>query len=137
MAAAIPWGDALDLGNDDLDAEHHLQIGLVNAFTDAAGDSREAAAAVVMLEELRDASRLHFSSEEALMRQHGFAGAAAHADDHRRLLVWLAATAQALDSGDAEVTKAIADDLRRWLSAHILGADRRLAEFLVQVSAAV
>jgi hemerythrin-like metal-binding protein len=137
MAAAIPWGDALDLGQDDLDGEHHLQIGLVNAFGDAASDAREAAAAVMMLEELRDASRLHFQSEEALMARHRYPAREAHADDHRRLLAWLQATGQALDSGDVEVTRALADELRRWLAGHILGADRRLAEFLITVSATV
>jgi hemerythrin len=126
MTEAHVWNERLDLGHEAMDHEHHLQIGLVSAFVDAA-EQRRPALARRLAEQLVAYSVVHFGSEELLMEGSGFAGRAGHAAEHAEFLAQMRELARAFGAGEEDVAIASAIDLRAALAAHMNDADRRLA----------
>jgi hemerythrin len=126
MQEAHAWNDRLDLGHEAMDHEHHLQIGLVSAFIDAA-EGRRPGLARRLAEQLVAYSAVHFGSEELLMEGSGFAGIAGHAAEHAEFLAQMRDLSRAFGSGGEDAALASAIELRAALAAHMNDADRRLA----------
>jgi hemerythrin len=121
-----PWNERLDLGNEALDHDHHTQLQLVTAFTDAVEQGRPALARKLG-EQLRDYSRAHFRSEELLMTTRGYDQAIAHGAEHDTLLSRIAEVNDALLEGNNALAVSLALDFRTDLSKHIADANRRVA----------
>ena len=126
MPEAHAWNERLELGHYAMDHEHHLQVGLVSAFIDAA-EQRRPLVARKLAEQLVAYSVVHFGSEELLMEASAFAGRAGHAGEHEEFLEQMRALAADFVHGEEDVAVASAIDLRAALAAHMNDADRRLA----------
>jgi hemerythrin len=126
MPEAHAWNERLDLGHEGMDHEHHLQVGLVSAFIDAA-EQRRPAMARKLAEQLVAYSTVHFGSEELLMESSGFAGRAGHTAEHAEFLEQMRVLAEDYAQGEENLAVASAIDLRAALAAHVNDADRRLA----------
>jgi hemerythrin len=126
MVEAHVWNERLDLGNEAMDHEHHLQIGLVSAFVDAV-EQRRPAMARRFAEQLLSYSAVHFGSEDLLMEGSVYADREAHGREHEQFLEQMRELQRAFDAGETEAATAAALDLRGALAAHISDADRRLA----------
>ena len=72
MEEAHAWDERLDLANEAMDHEHHLQIALLSGFTDAV-EQRRPWLARRLAEQLVRYSAVHFGSEELLMEASGYA----------------------------------------------------------------
>ncbi|MCR6632632.1 MAG: bacteriohemerythrin [Magnetospirillum sp.] len=123
--AVTAWSEAYGVGNAMLDADHRILINVINQLQDAieTGQSREVVATVLNV--LAEYTEHHFRREEALM------AAAAYPElDHHRLAHrafeervrnlrdrWLGSERGALDEEVLEL-------LKKWLTEHILGADK-------------
>lgn len=76
-------------------------------------------------------ARWHFLEEENVMRAAGYAGYGDHKSDHQRLLQDAEDFAASLRDGPgSEDGPAIVSYFKYWLTGHMAGADRGLAEFL-------
>lgn len=128
MSENHPWNPRLDLGIEALDHDHHTQIALLAAFTDALEQGRPALARRLG-EELGSYSRAHFRSEELLMEAKQYAAAAEHASEHEQLLSRIAEVNAAHEAGNVELALSLALDFRTALAAHMNDADRRVAEY--------
>lgn len=125
MAETHVWNERLDLGHEAIDHEHHLQIGLLSAFIEAAEAGRPSLARR-FVDELLSYSVVHFSSEEWLMESAGFAGRIGHATSHAELLQRMRELRQALGEGLEGPALTSAIELRADLAAHMDEADRIL-----------
>ncbi len=128
MVEAHVWNEKLDLGNDAMDQEHHLQIGLVSALAEAV-EQRRPSMARRLVEHLARYSTVHFGSEELLMDARVIAvpERAKHAAEHASLMQRIDELDHALAEGDDDVALATALDLRAAFAAHIVDSDRSLA----------
>ena len=135
MVESHVWNERLDLGNEAMDHEHHLQIGLVSAFVDAV-EQRRPGLARRFAEQLLSYSAVHFGSEDLLMEGSAYADRDAHGREHERFLEQMRELQRALDAGETDVATAAALDLRGALAAHIGDADRRLASHVTVPRAA-
>lgn len=136
MVEAHVWNERLDVGNEAMDHEHHLQIGLVSAFVDAV-EQRRPALARRFAEQLLSYSGVHFASEDLLMEGSAYADRQAHGRDHEAFLEQMRELARAFGAGETESAIAAALDLRGALAAHIADADRRLASHVAPPRAGV
>jgi len=127
MTEGHPWSDWLEVGEADLDNDHHLQVRLLNSLVDALEEGRPWLA-TRLAAHLRDASRAHFESEEGRMRQTGDPERVEHQRQHDALLQDMAEVVEAVDEEDHAEAIAAAMDLRSSLAGHIGSSDRRLAE---------
>lgn len=113
-----------------LDAEHALQIDLVEALGRAVAEGKSREVAEEILEKLLDYTRVHFLAEELMMRMEGYPAYEAHLAEHGELLAELRRF-QAAHEGEARhMTGDAVVGLRSWLGGHVRTQDRALANFL-------
>jgi len=124
------WKRDLKLGVPELDAEHGLQIALVDALEDAVAQGRERELADGILEKLLDFTNVHFLAEELMMRLHEYPQYEAHIAEHDRLVKELEDLRQSYRAGDRGVTLEVIHQLRSWLRGHIETKDLAFARFL-------
>jgi hemerythrin len=110
-----------------MDHEHHLQIALVSAFTEAL-EQRRPWMARRMAEELTGYSNAHFMSEELLMEARGWPGLEQHAAEHRRLLEKIGEMSQAFLDGNEDLALSLSLDVRSALAGHMADSDRMLVQ---------
>lgn len=125
MIEAHAWNEKLDLGHEAMDHEHHLQIALVSALTDAI-EQRRPALARKLAAQLMSYSKIHFGSEEVLMEASAYPGMADHAEEHRTLLEAVNEVEGALEREETDLALAFAVELRAGLAGHMTGSDQRL-----------
>src|SRR5512143_4228374 len=116
-------------GLPQIEREHELQLALVDAFERAAG-SNERIEAGRILEEMADLSEAHFLAEELVMRLHQYPALEEHAAEHVRLIREMNELLRQNAAGSLEITLALAERLRRTLTAHLRGTDHALATFM-------
>lgn len=126
MTAGHAWSDWLEIGDAELDNDHHLQMRLVTSLVDAVEEGRPWLANR-LARHLRDASAEHFEEEERRMRRDRDPEQPAHRRDHDALLALMDELIAEVEGGDAARAVAAALDLRSTLAAHIGTWDRRLA----------
>ncbi len=112
-----------------LDAEHALQIDLVEALGRAVAEGKSAEVADEILEKLLDYTRVHFLAEELMMRMEGYPAYEAHLAEHGELLAELHKVRAAHDQAQPMTSDAV-DGLRSWLGGHVRTQDRAFANFL-------
>ncbi len=129
MANPDNGGDT-DTGHPVMDGEHRVQIGLMTAFRDAIGGGRGEAAAGEILDQLLDYSKVHFMSEQLLMRLYEYGDYESHMADHDRMLQEMETMRDSFRTGDAEFDPQTVDTLIKGLIAHISRTDGPLGRYL-------
>jgi hemerythrin-like metal-binding protein len=127
VIGAHAWNEQLDLGNEDLDHEHHLQIALVSALADAIEQSRPGEARR-LAGQLVAYSGMHFGSEELIMTTSSYPDRQRHLEEHRVLSQAMLEVEGALERDERELALAFALDVRAGLAGHIAGSDHALAD---------
>lgn len=126
MTDGHAWSDWLEVGDTDLDNDHHLQMRLVSSLVDAVEEGRPWLAHR-LAEHLRAASAVHFDEEEGRMRRDGDPERAEHQREHDALLKLMDELRAEVVGGDEAAAVAVALDLRSRLAGHIGTFDRRFA----------
>jgi len=121
------WSERLDLGNDTLDSEHHLQIALVSALAEAIEQGRPWMARR-LVEQLAGYSAAHFTGEEVLMESAGFRSLEQHRQEHHAILGHIDEIKSLLTTAENELAQAMALDLLAGLGSHIAASDRQFTE---------
>lgn len=125
----FPWNEHFHTGLDVIDAQHRRLVALLNELASHFAFGRATQSFDTLLAALADYAAYHFATEEAIWRDALSDGDefAAHLRAHagftsfvegKRALGTLADEAQAAE---------VLEFLVRWLAAHILESDRRLA----------
>jgi hemerythrin len=112
-------------GAHTMDAEHSIQLNLMRALAaaiDSDGDWQE------LFDQLAQFSRVHFLSEELLMRMYDYEDYDDHVQDHERMLGWLDEFLEA--DTDREARKRALQELTALFLRHVGGRDRRLHKHL-------
>ena len=124
--------EVMPCGRRDLDGEHHVQIALLTAFNEAVREGRPRGDVDQILDRLIDFTKVHFSSEQLLMRLYEYPSYEQHSDDHDDTIDRLQAIRRLYLAGDIELTSRNADALAERLVDHMRVADRGLGSFLRQ-----
>ena len=127
------FAEGLLTGQDGLDDEHRFQLELLTAFARALEDGRGDAAVDEILDPLIEYTKVHFSSEELLMRLYQYPRYQEHVDDHERIVERLEDLRRARLAGSEASARSAGDQPSDWISAHIRGADRALGHFLARL----
>jgi hemerythrin len=125
--------EGLLTGYGGLDGEHQMQLELLTAFRRAVEDTQECAALDEILDELVDYTKVHFSSEQLLMRLYQYPSYQEHVDDHERTIERLEDLRRAQFAGGKAMALEAADELSERMFAHIRSADRALGHFLARL----
>lgn len=126
MATIIQWDSSFSVGNELLDRQHQKLLGLCNELARHAQGEQAVSRTRFheILNELSLYARQHFTTEETLLKQRGYAEIASQEAEHRaydeRVTEW------SFDATLGELNLAQAHDfLTSWWKTHILVSDMK------------
>jgi hemerythrin len=130
----LQWRDNLATGNEDIDEQHQEMFRRYNRLLAACKEGYGKEEARIMLIFLGDYVKEHFSAEERLQIRSGYPGYSAHRQMHAGFVKTLRDLEEQLRTDGATVSLVIQTNqiLADWLTQHISGADKELADFLKQ-----
>jgi len=130
--ATTSWNQDLSTGVGEVDAEHQLQVQLVEALGAAVAEGRDRAVLDELLGRLEETSNVHFMGEELLMRFHAWERYDQHTEEHRLLLEELRALRARFGEGDRTALAGALERLQQWLVSHVRGMDRAFAGYVAR-----
>ncbi len=113
-----------------MDDQHGILMDAINELRQALvrGSGRERMSE--LLDQLIEFTRMHFSSEEQLMAQTGFAGLEEHRGEHHKMLAGILQAAHRLQYGEALPLRPLLCELHRGFLNHIESTDQRYGPWL-------
>jgi len=126
------WQEDLGTGVADVDVEHQLQVQLLESLQAAVASGAPRPVIGALLQQLEDATNVHFGSEELLMRLHSWERYGQHTEEHRLLLEELRSLTGLFEHGSGADLAAGASRLQGWLTSHIRGMDRAFAQYVAK-----
>jgi hemerythrin len=126
----FPWKEAYSVKIAVIDDQHKRLIGLINSLHDALSDDAKKITAKKIFADLVSFTVTHFTTEESLMKNNGYADYADHKAEHDRLLAQLRNHQNAFEAGTAALNSSLMAFLKGWLAIHILGRDQKYSPVL-------
>ena len=125
--------DSVDVGVQEMDSEHDLMLGLVRAL-ESAVETASRVQVEALLQQLSEFARVHFATEEIMMRLYAYDGFARHQLEHAKLLDQIDQVRGEFAKGHVQPTKSFAGALRHWFAEHVRTHDQALALFVREAS---
>ena len=120
----------LKIGEKTIDAEHDLQMQLLDSLTDSLRKGGDFSPTRYVLEQFIEFSDMHFLSEQLVMRLHGYPGYESHLEEHTRLMKKVREIRENVFRGEKAPGLELIQELRDWLLNHIATEDAAFGEFL-------
>jgi hemerythrin len=132
MKEFIEWSDALSVGVKEIDDQHKGLINMLNELNKAiqGGWGKEARKEVI--DKLIEYTRVHFTTEESVMRISGYPDVEAHKKQHETLIVMVSDYVKKYEQDPNASSYDLLFFLKRWLTEHIVKTDKTLGEYLVK-----
>lgn len=123
----IDWSDDFRTGIASLDFEHRQMIDLLNEMAAAVLPGGTGEQVADFLGEVYAKIQAHFALEERIMREHRYAGYAAHKAEHERLLDQIREIMENQEgAGDRDLRATLGSRLRDWFMVHFHEQDAKL-----------
>jgi hemerythrin len=120
----------LKVGEQTIDAEHDLQMQLLDSLTLALEKGGDFPATKYVLEQFIEFSDMHFLSEQLVMRLHGYPTYEKHLEEHTRLMKKVREIRETVFHGEKLPSIQLIRELREWLLTHIATEDAAFGEYL-------
>lgn len=117
-------------GEKTIDAEHDLQMQLLESLSEAVKKGGDFSPTKYILEQFIEFSDMHFLSEQLVMRLHNYPQYEHHLEEHTRLMRRVREIREKIFRGDREPSLQLIQELRNWLLDHIATDDVAFGEFL-------
>ncbi len=128
--AWFDWNDRFVTGIAEIDEQHHRLVALIDQFYALMSTTPPQAGLVRLLRGLLEYTRTHFKTEEGLMRQHAYPGLETQIAQHAHFVERIQNVTDRFIRNELVLSLEVTGFLRDWLSQHILGLDKQMAEFL-------
>jgi hemerythrin len=127
--ALIAWNDTYSVKVKEMDEQHKKLIDMINQLHDAmkVGKGKEVVGKV--LTSLTDYTRRHFTSEENLMKIHGYPGYEDQKKAHDQLVGQVVDMQNKFSEGGVQ-SQQVVTFLKDWLIRHIQGMDQKYGAHL-------
>jgi len=130
---SITWDPSYETGNDNIDQQHRQLLAIVDGLESAEAQTLGSHDAVLdVLDLIMDYSLSHFAMEEELMAQVGYPSPAVEEmiQQHREFSSYARLRVLEFRSGELVSVSPLRAFLTEWLTDHVLGADKQLADFI-------
>ena len=132
LLMVFDWTEDLSLDIDVIDLQHKAIVQQLNRLADALENDRNKDELRNLVNSLEDSIFKHFAEEERLMKQFNYPGFLEHREIHADFVRELASLRSQILIAD--ITPALlqffAGGVESWISEHILGLDKAMAEFI-------
>ncbi|WP_419784065.1 bacteriohemerythrin [Maridesulfovibrio sp.] len=127
----VTWSDKeFSVNVRAIDVQHKKLVGMINGLHKAMRDRASDTVMKRLVEELKNYTVDHFSTEEKLFDRYGYPQTPEHKELHVKFVNQVLEFESALISGKAKVTMDVMKFLKDWLVQHIQGEDRKYTSFL-------
>ena len=118
--ALIKWSVKYQTGVDEVDTQHQQIVIYINELDDViqAGSSQDAVAGI--LSRLTDYAKYHFTFEEGLLEDLGYADLETHRERHQEFIELIEGMVEDVDNGKNTIGDMLMVFLKNWLAKHIL-----------------
>jgi hemerythrin len=120
----------LKVGEKTIDAEHDLQMQLLDSLSQSLAKGGDFSPTHHVLEQFIEFSDMHFLSEQLIMRLHSYPGYETHLEEHTRLMKKVREIRETIVHGEKVSGLQLILELRDWLLNHIATEDAAFGEFL-------
>jgi hemerythrin len=120
----------LKIGDQTIDAEHDLQLQLLDSLSQALAKGGDFSPTRHILEQFIEFSDMHFLSEQLIMRLNSYPGYESHLEEHTRLMKKVREIRESIVRGEKVSSLQLILELRDWLLNHIATEDSAFGEFL-------
>ena len=126
----IQWNSAYSVDIATIDSQHKMLVSMIRQLQEGmmTGRAKEYVAPLIGI--MTDYTNYHFTYEEKLLEQHGYANLAAHRQEHAGLITQLQEIKEKYASGRLQAGAPLLHFLRNWLLDHICLHDMAYAGFL-------
>ena len=128
-----PTGEDGDFGIGKIDGEHRVQLGLLAALREALTRGLDWAESDELLDRLADFTKVHFMSEELLMRLYQYPDYQAHVAEHEGMVEHIETLRASLTTEADAMTLQTLETLKNALVGHIARADRDFGDYLARL----
>jgi len=129
-SSTFHWTEAYSVHIAVLDEQHQKLFDAVNELDQALRRGEGNSAIDPILKKLVEYSVVHFTAEEALMKEHDFPGLPTHKTQHQLFRQKLAVYVEDHKTGKAGVPVSLLFFLQDWLKKHVLKTDKQYSAYL-------
>ena len=122
--------EPIKIGERTIDAEHDLQMQLLDSLSQAVAKGGDFAPTRHILEQFIEFSDMHFLSEQLIMRLNAYPAYEAHLEEHTRLMKKVRDIRESIVHGESASSLQLLLELRDWLLHHIATDDAAFGHFL-------
>jgi len=124
------WDERFLTGVSIVDEQHQELVRIINQLASLLSENLDTESFFLIFKRLADYARMHFSTEEALMKRNALSSSelcVAHRHAHERFVEEIELMREEALRDPQRAGDALVRYLIGWLTFHILGADRQLA----------
>ncbi|NLT50189.1 MAG: hemerythrin family protein [Ignavibacteria bacterium] len=125
----IEWSDKENINIAEVDEQHEKFVSVANKLYKNLG-SEKRWKTEMLLKELTELTKLHFLTEEKLMKENNYEGFFSHKLEHDRFLNKLVSFTNNFEQGEEEVTMKFLQSVKNWLINHLELNDRKIGVYL-------
>jgi hemerythrin len=118
------------VGEPSIDAEHDLQMQLLDSLSKSLESGADFAPVKHVLEQFIEFSDMHFLSEQLVMRLNNYPAYEVHLQEHTRLMKKVRELRDSIFRGERSPSLQLIQELHDWLIDHIASEDVAFGEFL-------
>jgi hemerythrin len=133
----VAWKDSYRIDIERIDRQHKKLFELANLFFEALESTKCQGLVVPVLLGLLSYTKVHFSEEEAVMKEINYPDFAAHQIEHQWLREQVETAMMHLNNNRTIDINAMAMFLKKWLTEHIQVEDKKIGDFAAQQSAEI
>lgn len=130
--AFLVWADKYSVGIPTIDRQHQQLVAIINELHDAMLQGQGNAAMGQILDRLIHYTKVHFDTEEALMRRAFYPALDAHKKEHDALTGQVVDFREQFVNTNAMLTIKVMNFLKDWLVHHIQETDMKYSDHLIE-----
>lgn len=121
----IQWNDTFKVDVKVIDEQHQQLFDLINKLYIDMQESQSNESVVKTIKELKNYTIYHFTEEEKLMRDSNYSDLEQHIQIHKNMVQKIQDFQKEYENGNPLVHYEILSFIGNWLTAHIMGVDRK------------
>jgi hemerythrin len=124
----LKWNDSFSVKVNSIDQQHKKLIDLINSFYDNINQGSPKEKLLILINELKKYTIVHFSTEEEYFKKFNYLDFAAHKEEHDKFVATIQNYEERYKSGKLLLTIEVTNFIKKWITQHILGTDKKYIE---------
>lgn len=128
----IEWNDALSVGVEKIDNQHKTLINILNLLYDSINEGKENVAIELIIDELVDYTKYHFSDEENYFKKLKYHNIEQHIKAHKGFIKKIKKFQDDFKNRKEINISELLDFLKDWLINHIMKDDQSYGQYFIE-----